>query len=386
MKESKNLPITPPTVLIDARMVSPIQHGIGRYVSELAKGLVALKTKKTLSYEPVFLLHPQSDATPFKNFKTHLCSAPFLSLRELFEIPKILRTIQASIYHSPSFSSLLSCPCPSLVTLHDLNHLTYGTQMKKLYYRLILRRFALNSEKIVTVSQFSQNEISNWLKIPRERIEVAFNAIDPSLFNQSQPVDSAQILQKFRLKSGEYFFSLSHFKPHKNLSLLIRAYEDYQKVNPAAWPLALTTADPCSTDGVQCLGALNETEALTLLSYCGGLFFPSSYEGFGLPPVEGAVLGVPLFISNIPPHREGLQELDASEVHWISPTDTLGWTQAFSQCQSGRFLRPSLASRKKTLDRFSAQNLAETMDRIYNETLSRNSIQLNSGANCGKKL
>lgn len=72
-------------MIIDARMVGPVPHGIANYVSHLASGL----SKLTLPYRPVFLV--SSVRKEFFGFETVRAESDFLSLDELREIPRILR-------------------------------------------------------------------------------------------------------------------------------------------------------------------------------------------------------------------------------------------------------------------------------------------------------
>src|SRR5689334_900476 len=98
-----------PKVIIDARMIDKIPHGIARYVTYLAKGLAQLrKAENGLRYEPIFLVN--SSNPDLFSFQTIEMKSPFLSPKELIEIPKTLKRLGAALYHSPSFSSLWNCP------------------------------------------------------------------------------------------------------------------------------------------------------------------------------------------------------------------------------------------------------------------------------------
>src|SRR5689334_11256722 len=110
-------------ILIDARMVQSIPHGIARYVGLMAKGLRRRADSLGLPYEPVFLVSqdfPQSESKinsrnpDFYGFPSIRVKAPFLNPRELLEIPSLLRQVDAAVYHSPSFSGLWNIPCPGL--------------------------------------------------------------------------------------------------------------------------------------------------------------------------------------------------------------------------------------------------------------------------------
>jgi glycosyltransferase involved in cell wall biosynthesis len=369
-----DLPKKCPQVVIDARMVTKIPHGISRYVTQLAKGLRRQQEGRRLEYNPVFLLSSLAHAVHFAPFNIHVVKAPFLHPGELLEIPQVLKTLDARLYHSPSFSSLWYCPCPSVITIHDLNHLTYGEWSKKIYYEILLKRFARRSTVIATVSEFSRNEIAQWLKIPPGKIAIVPNAVEP--YPAPPASDAAPLkpslptLQAMGLEPGKYFFCLSNTKPHKNLPLLVQAYEKFRANFPDAWPLVLSVSDYSTTPGIKSVGAVSDELAHTLLAHSGGMFFPSLYEGFGLPPLEAALLGVPLAISKIPPHEEGLADLLPSEVLWIPPDDLAGWSKAFEKIRVGGVPRTSSTSRDQLLRHFSVDQLAGKMDAIYRQILA----------------
>jgi glycosyltransferase involved in cell wall biosynthesis len=338
-------PTSPAVLAIDARMLSHTPHGISRYVTSLAKGLFLLRNSTAspnvparFLYEPLFILpRAMQGKIPdiFFKFKSVESSTPFLNRKELFEIPSLLKKIDAKLYHSPSFSSLLYCPCPWIVTVHDLNHLSFGGIKEKFYYHTLLKSFSKKAKALLTVSEFSRDELSNWLNIEKEKIDVVYNALDDGFTHPLSQDTHIQTLQRFQLKKEGYFFCLSNSKPHKNLKVLDQAYRIFCSQllshTPPPKPLIFSSQ----------LGALSDQESQILLTHSQTLFFPSCYEGFGLPPVEAASLGVALVVSDIPPHREALRDLKASEVFWIKPDDREGWTQAFHRAQRGEGVRVS---------------------------------------------
>ena len=366
-----------PMVAIDARMVSEIPHGISRYVTLLAKGLRQVHEKSGgLPYEPVFLVDTGSSnysLPDFQGFRIQKTTLSFLSGKELLEIPSILTQLGAAVYHSPSFSSLWSPPCPYLVTIHDLNHLAYGNLTQKLYYHFLLRQFAQRAGAILTVSEFSRDEIARWLRMSPARIKVVYNAIEPAPVTDELADADDAILSAMGLVRGEYFICLGNQKKHKNINLLLSAYSQYRRrseqTGAAPWPLVLSISHESAPAGVIARGQLSEVAATVLLRNARALFSPSLYEGFGLPPVEGAAVGVRLAISSIPPHKEALSELLEGEVHWVEPSDLEGWADAFKKAQEGAFVPPSPSSRHKILTRFSVSRIGSDMDRVYRSML-----------------
>lgn len=353
-------------VVVDARMVGPTLHGIARYVTLMARGL--LKSRQA-GYETVFLVRPgMENSEHFKEFRTHVVQAPFLAMSEQKEIRAALTALRADLYHSPSFSSLLKSPCPWIVTVHDLNHLTYGGFKEKLYYRLVLKPFVRKARALLTVSEFSKTELDAW---SGRKSEVVYNALEEAHSVRPGAEELRSTLSRFGLEPGRYFFSLSNAKPHKNIGFLVDAYASYrsQKGPGVAWPLVLSLKDFDSVDGVRGIGALGDSDARMILAGAGALVFPSLYEGFGLPPLEAALAGTRVVVSNIPAHREALRDLGPAEALWVGPTDHHGWVQAFHGTQAEQFSAPSRDSARAILQRYSVDRLGETMDRIYRRVL-----------------
>jgi glycosyltransferase involved in cell wall biosynthesis len=279
----------------------------------------------------------------------------------------------ATLYHSPSFSSLAAAPCPWIVTIHDLNHLTYGGPLERAYYETLLRKFAQKAKKVLTVSDFSRGEIERWDR--KLRPEVVSNAIDPAFLKAAAGVDGdgREALARRGLEPGKYFICLSSDKPHKNVSTLVRAFEAFRTGSGEGreFKLATSSARYESEPGVVSVGGISDAEAIALVREARAVVFPSVYEGFGLPPVEGAALGTPLIVSDIPAHREALRDLKPSEVRWIEPLSEDAWTQALrrSAAASRASQAPSEDSRRKLAERYSVERLGESMDRIYRHVL-----------------
>ena len=373
-----------PVVAIDARMIGEVPHGIARYVKNLAFGLERLGG---LRYDPVFLVSEKGRSQLPASFRTLCLRSPFLSARELIEVSRELKSLAPDLYHSPSFSSLIHSPCPWLVTIHDLNHLRFGGLREKVYYRAILKPFALGARRVVTVSEFSQRQIATWLKRPVSQIEIVYNAVDP-LFCESDisgPESSnraMEALRKHHLQPRNYFTFFSHHsKPHKNSDFLLSAYFEARRREPSLPFLAVNaTREELSslgmapgTSGLICLGKIPDTELKPLLQHARAVLFPSSFEGFGLPPLEAAILGARVLVSDIPPHREALVDFSPPQLQWLNPADSESWIQALVRllgpeaAQADHSASPEQVARAEA--RFSVRGLAEHMDRIYRAVL-----------------
>lgn len=353
-----------PRVVIDGRMAGAVSGGVARYVRMIAKGLADIPK---LRYEPVFLCAPGMSAS-FAGFETVEQRTAYLDPKEIVTIPIQLWKSRAKLYHSPSFSSLVSAPCPWIVTIHDLYHLAYGTQLERVYYEGLLKTFALRAKAVLTVSEFSKKEIEAWM--PKIRAKVVYNAIDPQFLKEGGEI--TPVLERFGVKKNRYFLCLSNEKPHKNIPTLVHAFQTFRASSEAAkeYRLVLSLNRYASEPGIVSLGGIHDADAHALLRGCRALVFPSVYEGFGLPPVEGGVLGSPLIVSDIPAHREALRDLGPSDLKWVKPLDEAAWASAFRFAAEGSGLRSiSESSRVKLIERYSVKTLGEKMNEIYETAL-----------------
>lgn len=348
-----------PRVVIDARMVGPHGHGISLYVSQLAEGLAALP----LTFEPFYLIHPDCPPTHLLRRLPHReVALRFLEPAELVGLPGVLKKLSPALYHTPSFGSLAVYPCPHVQTVHDLNHLRFGTLVQKAYYRCLLLPSLRKARAVLSVSQTAASELRAWLKNNgvEKSVGVAPNAI--ARFPVSD--DDAE-LGRHGLRAGEYFLALGNPKPHKNLAMLERAFRAALIQSPALPPLVLTVPGPAERQLVR-TGALGDAGVGALLRHARAVFSPSLYEGFGRPPLEAALEGAVPVVSDIPVHREVLAGV--REAIFLDPGQESLWTKALLQMADSS-AKVSAESRAWVARTWSVEGLAREMKRVYESNI-----------------
>jgi glycosyltransferase involved in cell wall biosynthesis len=259
-------------ILYDARWIG--NHGIGRFAAELYKAI------------PEFIpfcsrLRPWHPADPVL-----LAGALWRSKPKLF--------------FSPGYNSPLGWPGPFVFTLHDLNHLCVSENsnpLKRAYYQLIIKPACHRAQCVLTVSEYSKQEIAQWARINEERIINVGNGVGSPFSTAGRKYDPG----------FPYLLYVGSRKPHKNLSRLLKAYS-VSGVQKDVRLLLSGNRDPLIARevarlGLQadvCFADLSLDEDLSGV-YRGalGFVFPSLYEGFGLPPLEAMACGTPVLTSNV---------------------------------------------------------------------------------------
>jgi glycosyltransferase involved in cell wall biosynthesis len=334
-------------VVIDARMVEPgSMHGIARYVYNL---LIGLRTKGV--GHKFFVLVNNDSPLESETWPEHIelvhVKADWISFREQWELPRVLRQLAADLYHAPSFVAPLMTPCRLIMTIHDLNHIVlpqFYTPFHQFYYQFFVRRCIKQSEFILTVSKFSKSEIVKNLKLNPDKVFVTYNGVSDNYKRIEDKLTLEYVRDIYELPE-KFIFCLSNNKPHKNVQQLVRAY-CYSGITT---PLVLTSpVDPGVITIAENYGKKHqvyftkfiEEEHLPAVYSMTHLFvYPSTYEGFGLPPLEAISCGAPVVVAR----SSSLPEVVGDHAIFTNPYDYKDMAQALIAGVTDQKIRDHLA-------------------------------------------
>lgn len=192
----------------------------------------------------------------------------------------------------------------SINVVHDAGTLVHPEFYSPKY--LFLNKVLLWSriqylKQIVTVSEFSRDEISRYCGISKEKIIIAKCAAD-HMFRVK--ADDSIFEEQEGIKKGEYCFSLSSIAPNKNFKWVMEVAKRNRQetfliagVNLAVFSEEKQGEVP---DNVRFLGYVSDEAMAALIQNCKLFLFPTLYEGFGMTPLEALMLGCKVVVSDIP--------------------------------------------------------------------------------------
>jgi glycosyltransferase involved in cell wall biosynthesis len=355
-------------IAIDARMLKPgNMHGIARYVYELLRGLSARDT----GFEYLVLVTRDSPLlleTWPSQFKFQVVRSGWISFREQIEIPRLLRQNAVDLLHAPSFVAPLLVPCRMIMTIHDLNHLVlpqFYTPLHQLYYRVFVKSCIARSAYILTVSHFSKQEIIRTLGLENEKVFVTYNGVSDSYKPVTDKNELAYVREIYELPE-EFILCVSNNKPHKNVHQLVRAY----CLSNLTIPLVLATpVDRALLSLAESFGKkhliyfskfIAEEHLPAVYSLTRLFVYPSTYEGFGLPPLEALCCGAPVVVAR----SSSLPEVVGDNAIFADPHDHHDIAKALERGISSpvtRHLAPETMAKhraKFSWDRMTEQTLA----------------------------
>lgn len=227
-------------------------------------------------------------------------------------VPRALRREQPDVFLSPDGYCSLSAPIPTVMVIHDIAHEHFPEQvpwMARQYYHHFVPHFLNRADRLITVSEFSRQDIHRNFGIPAEKMSICGNGVRPA-FRPLKESQRATIRRRYA--SGQpYFFYLGSVNPRKNVPGLIRAFDRFKEKTNAAVKLLIggrfgwltgevkkAFSQSSHQSDIIFLDYIPETELPKLLGAALSLTYLSLFEGFGVPILEAMHAEVPVITSN----------------------------------------------------------------------------------------
>ncbi|HEY3380371.1 MAG TPA: glycosyltransferase family 1 protein [Vicinamibacterales bacterium] len=359
---------------IDARELCGRPTGVGRYLSQL---LTAWGTLPEAAPHTYVLYTPTGE--PRSGALARLADSPLdVTVRNVkggsgtwWEQVRLTAAVwreRPDVFFAPAYTGPLLVPMPLVLTLHDLSFLAHPEWFPlrmRLRRRLVTTLSARRARCILTVSQFSRDEIVQWLGIAAERVRVLPHGLpEPRKGGiQAHPRSSSAAgpHDPLVLYVGS-IFNRRHVPVliqavarvaahHPDLRLEIVGdnrtfpFEDLQSIASEAGASGRTTLRDYVSD-----------EVLTDLYERAGVFaFLSDYEGFGLTPLEALVRGVPILVGDTPVARE----VYGDAARYVTTTDVAATASALEALLFDATSRAAaLARAPGVLERYSWERTA----------------------------
>lgn len=307
--------------------------GIGTYTYQLIYNINLMdKINRYLLFLPD---ENVSDLNPGDNIDIKMISE---DRKENFwveiDIPNILTDTGIDVYHVPQNG--IGLPkiknCPFVITLHDVIPFrmpeTVGPQYYEIYMREIPEIIPL-CDAIITVSEYSKEDIAKALSYPKDKIFVTHLAAEDIYYPRNKKLCKEFIKEKYGIED-KFILYVGGFSPRKNIKGLIQAFSIIKPKLDEKIKLVILGKKGRSyydyRDLAYSLGLKEDViftgyvpvEELPLFYNAAYIFcYPSFYEGFGLPPLEAMACGIPTIASNVTSIPEVLQD----DALYINPKD-----------------------------------------------------------------
>ena len=219
---------------------------------------------------------------------------------------------------------------PVLLTIHDLNYLLDEDRpaFKKRRFVHRLQRIIDRSAAVVCISHFTMNEVKQHFRLGQQLQSVIYNG------STIEPLQ--QLTPPVHIPTTPFLFTIGTIAEKKNFHVLPPLLKTFDGL----LIIAGITQDAGYKKRIEAVaeqhgvrsrlvftGPVTENDKQWYLKNCTAFLFPSLAEGFGLPVVEAAHFGKPIFLANVTslpeiggPHAYYFQNFDPQQMQ-----QTLAW-------------------------------------------------------------
>jgi len=283
---------------VDAREMRGHTTGVGRYLGGL---LDAWATDPRASAHHFVLYTPGEIGRPIdpRRFTVRVIPGTGGTFWEQIQLPTIAARDRLDVWYSPAYSVPLRLRVPAVVVIHDVSfaaHPEWFRLREGARRRMLSRRAAIKARAIITISQFSRQEIVNHLHVPASKIQVIPPGLGPGA--SGAPAHSSP-------REPRVLYVGSIFN-RRNVADLVRAFAPIASGHPTArldlvgdnrsYPQE-DIARVIAVDGLSHQVTWHRYVADDVLAAlyrdARAFGFLSEYEGLGLTPLEAIASGAP---------------------------------------------------------------------------------------------
>ncbi len=360
---------------IDAsRAVTSQRTGTEAYAYFLIRALIPLASEYGLRLRLYFNQPPPDDLFP-QAAHVETAVIPFKRMWTHVRLAQELRQRPPDLFFTPAHVIPWSYRKASCATIHDLGYHHFPeahTRRQSAYLRWSTRHNCRVSQFVIADSLATKQDLIKFYAMEPKRVHVVYPGIDPDL----KPVTDGEVLTAVQHKFGittPYLLYIGTLQPRKNLIRLIQAYARSnvqhalviagkkgwlsQPILEAVWALPLSIQQRILLPGF-----VAEEDKAALISGATALLFPSLYEGFGFPVLEGQACGIPILTAN----NSSLPEVAGQGALLVDPLDTTQIAAELQRIVKDEKLRADLVQHGfENVGRFTWQETAVTLLNLF---------------------
>ena len=261
-------------------------------------------------------------------------------LLEKFWLPKQVKKDRCNTFFSPYQSAtILPRKIKHIMFVHDVIPNIFPEYLnnfrKKIYYWLVTRSIK-KASKILTNSKFSQKDIAKVCKLKQSDIKVVYLDCDPIFRKEISKEEREKRIKKYKLNlTDKYIFNFGGIDIRKNVDRVIKAYgklsteikdlpslviggKFYKHLVPLVPDIEQIINDVCqkynlNKDKFKAIGFVEQEDLPALYQSAEVFIYPSLYEGFGIPVLQGMCSRCPVITSN----TTSIPEVISSEAGYL---------------------------------------------------------------------
>jgi len=281
-----------------------------------------------------------------------------------FSVTRALKKYHADLFITMDGFMSLGTNIKTLQVLHDLhykNHPSFLPKLVRNYYQHFFPKFIHKADRIITVSHFCKQEITETYGIKESNIDVVYNSSRDEYHALSETEIS--MVKAEYTQGQDYFLFIGPIHPRKNLGNVIKAFIRYKQEQKTDMKLivtgnkmwrnfneALDFHQSVFKSDIIFTGHLTSKDLFKVTAAATCLLYVSFYEGFGMPILEAMSCDVPVITSGV----SAMPEIAGDAAIFIDPHSSDSIFKAIIKIQTNTHLKKDLIMKgRENIKRFS---------------------------------
>lgn len=303
-------------IAVNTRFLLPAKmEGFGWYTYEVTKRLVEQYPEHDFYF---FFDRPYDKRFIFGTNVTPIVLNPPARHPVLFyiwfewSVKRALKKYNIDLFFSPDGYLSLGSDVKQIGVIHDLNFEHHPQDLPKnalKYLRRFFPKFADKAQHIITVSEYSKQDIIETYGVSPEKVTAIWNGASDAF--KPLPDEEKQAVKSRYTDGQDYFLFVGALHPRKNLIRLVQAFERFKQTTNSTTQLLIVGEllwkneqfrQAISTDNhseIKFTGHLSLEELIRVTGAAKLLTFVPYFEGFGIPLVEAMKCGTPILSGNL---------------------------------------------------------------------------------------
>lgn len=291
-------------------------------------------------------------------------------------LPRALKKYKIDVFFSPDGYLSLRTKVPQIATIHDLNFEHFPEDLPfaaRKYLRYFFPKFAHKAQHIITVSNYSKDDLVKTYTVKAEKITVAWNAAS-NIFKPIE-LEQKQLIRNTYSNGKQYFVFVGSLHPRKNIPRLLKAFEIYCEDQSNDWDMVIvgealwnksddyTKFTGSFKNRIHFTGRLALDDLALVVGSASCMTYVPYFEGFGIPLVEAMNCGVPIISGDL----TSLPEVAGDSAIYCNPFDVNDIAKKMVEVSTNSLLRDSLST--KSLDRSSLFNWDKSAQIVWDSLI-----------------
>jgi glycosyltransferase involved in cell wall biosynthesis len=293
-------------IAIDARELAGRPTGVGRYLAQILSAWGEIAG----AHAHEFVLCAPSDVVTSAlrrqlpdSLTASVVTASGSGTRwEQIALPRLVASAQADVLFAPGYTAPLLTSVPVVVTIHDVSfaaHPEWFSWREGLRRRVLTKFTARKAARVITVSDFSKQEIVRLLRLPQSKVEVIYSGVTTM---ETAPLPAVEDEEQSVLFVGSLF-------NRRHVPELLQGFEQLAARQPAARldlvgdnrtnpfiDVTALVARSSARDRIRARPYVTDDELAALYRRARAFVFLSEYEGFAMTPLDALGAGTPIVL------------------------------------------------------------------------------------------